>query len=122
VGQPDLWAYDLRGAAKRNMERAGISRSMIKLISGHKTDLAFNRHVKGGTPGDVRQKREDALPSTPVEQFLPKEAPAVETAKQAQLGMVQHSRPSAGLVHGVGRDIRSGAVPDRLLINCGGRP
>lgn len=44
AGVPDLLRHDLRRSAVRNMERAGIPRSIATSISGHLTEAVYRRY------------------------------------------------------------------------------
>jgi len=45
AGVPDGTAHDMRRVAVRNMERAGVSRSVAMSISGHKTESTYRRYA-----------------------------------------------------------------------------
>src|SRR5581483_3534866 len=45
AGQPGLILHDLRRSAVRNLERAGISRSVAMRMTGHKTEAVYRRYA-----------------------------------------------------------------------------
>ncbi|MBW2149767.1 MAG: site-specific integrase [Deltaproteobacteria bacterium] len=44
AGMPEVWFHDLRRSANTKMDQEGVSRSVIKAITGHATDSMFERY------------------------------------------------------------------------------
>jgi integrase len=45
AGRPALLPHDLRRSAVRNLERAGVSRSVAMKLTGHKTEAVYRRYA-----------------------------------------------------------------------------
>ena len=45
AGHPGMLLHDLRRSAVRNMERAGLSRSVAMQLTGHKTEAIYRRYA-----------------------------------------------------------------------------
>jgi integrase len=45
AGVPGRWRHDFRRTAVRNLERAGVSRSVAKKHTGHKTESVYRRYA-----------------------------------------------------------------------------
>jgi integrase len=45
AGHPGMIVHDLRRSAVRNMERAGLSRSVAMQLTGHKTEAVYRRYA-----------------------------------------------------------------------------
>ncbi|MGD0992871.1 MAG: site-specific integrase [Gemmatimonadales bacterium] len=45
AGVPGRLVHDFRRSAVRNLERAGVSRSVARKITGHKTEAVYNRYA-----------------------------------------------------------------------------
>jgi integrase len=45
AGHPGMLIHDLRRSAVRNMERAGLSRSVAMQLTGHKTEAVYRRYA-----------------------------------------------------------------------------
>jgi len=44
AGVPDLWLYDLKRTASRNMTGAGVQQNVVMRIMAHSTDSMFRRY------------------------------------------------------------------------------
>ena len=67
AGCPGRIPHDFRRTAVRNMERAGVSRSVAMKITGHKTESVYRRYAITNE-GDIREGlgKLAALPTAPV--------------------------------------------------------
>ncbi len=45
AGVQGAWVHDLRRTAVRNLERAGVSRSVAMKLTGHKTEAVYRRYA-----------------------------------------------------------------------------
>ena len=45
AGCPDAWFHDLRRSAVRNLEKAGVARSVATKLTGHKTEAIYRRYA-----------------------------------------------------------------------------
>lgn len=45
AGMREAWFHDLRRSAVRNLERAGVSRSVAMKLTGHKTEAVYRRYA-----------------------------------------------------------------------------
>lgn len=45
AGVPGRWFHDLRRTAVRNLERAGVSRSVAMKLTGHRSEAVFRRYA-----------------------------------------------------------------------------
>jgi integrase len=54
AGHPGMLMHDLRRSAVRNMERAGLSRSVAMQLTGHRTEAVYRRYAIT-SDGDLRE-------------------------------------------------------------------
>ena len=54
AGCPGRYGHDLRRTAVRNLEQAGVPRSVLLKLTGHKTEAAYRRYAIVAE-GDLRE-------------------------------------------------------------------
>ncbi len=64
AGVPGAWIHDLRRTAVRNLERAGVSRSVAMNLTGHKTEAVYRRYAIADSAAlAIRYRFDTATPS-----------------------------------------------------------
>ncbi len=84
AGMPNMIPHDLRRTAVRNLERAGVSRSVAMQLTGHKTESVYRRYaiVSEGDLGEGIEKLRDLATGT-------------KTGTKARSGSVRRFRRSS---------------------------
>lgn len=92
VGVPQLHFHDLRRSAIRNMERAGIPRSVAMQISGHRTESVYRRY-------DIVSQRDLQRAAARMEEYFKAGVTRGDRGKRVEvadeLGWVEGFEPSA---------------------------
>jgi hypothetical protein len=113
---PGLLIHDLRRSAVRNMEQAGVSRSVAMKLTGHKTEAVYRRYaIVSSADLEEAAKRLAAASATD-----PTKAPRVRLALAAEA--ISDVRGGAQMLASGGELHRAEVVPDHGAVGSLGNP